>query len=424
MRRVAPYLAPEIYGGKLPSPTSDIYSAGVILFELLTARTPFVDDNLGAMANKHLSSPVPSLRQINPSVGSTLEEIVRRALSKDPNARYPSPSAFAADLKALQASLRFGKNPSFAAAPKAPAQAAAPAGAPEKAVVTQPPKPVAKASPIPTQVAPEPAKPKGPPDSGRAPSFLRFLGYAGVMTLVVLIAGWFSWNLTAPKPMEVPAVVGMQAADASQKLKEIGLTLRVAREQYSDKAEGVILETSPRKGEKVRENSFISAVVSAGPRFVKVPDLRGENLEAARAKIGPMDLTLSDFVEEVFKRGQEPGTIVEQIPEPGSQVDRGSKIRVAVASNRDRRSPAERVRAEYEVILRMPLENPPLYARVEIVDADGTRTVYPDTLLQPGEVRQVITKGRGTSVDFRIFFNGTLVQQVTKKPTNEEDGEA
>lgn len=424
MQRLGPYLAPEISQGKMPSPISDLYAVGVILFELLTARHPFSDDSMAGLARKHATAPIPNLRQLNPQTPPFLEEIIRKAMSKDPAVRYPTSRAMMADLRALQEALRHGKQPTWPLEP-APQAGVTPApGAPAD------PKPVPQAKPSPAPVIelpkPEPA-PKGekqrkdPSISERVPAWVSLMGYACALMLLFGVSGWVYWNLTSPPQLKVPNVVGKKVKDAEELLKQQNLTLKVARTEYNDKPKGLILELSPKPGQAVRENSFVAAVVSGGPRFVKVPELRGDTVETAAAKLGGLSLRLSDNVEEVFRRTQKEGTIVEQIPEPGSEVERSTKVRVTVASRRNRRSNAERVRAEYELVLRMPPGVQPLYVRVDLVDADGTRTVFPETLLQSEEVRQVLTEGRGTSVDFKVFFNGTLVKQVTRTPDGETE---
>lgn len=475
MARLGPYLAPEVYAGKMPTPCSDVYSVGVLLFELLTAKQPFIDDSLSGLARKHSTSPIPSLQFLNSSVPSQVEELVRRALSKDPSARYPNAKSMLVDLKAMQEAIRFNKpipspsertvqpaqeeptvavatestttevvNPIAAMAPQ-PAIAVAPIPAPthaepareegidlpptrvakrEEPVLPpveakhQGPKPIEPPKPV---KMPKPPKPdKDPEKMDKLPGCISFAGYASVLALIVIAAGWVYWNLTAPVPTKVPNVIGKTEQQANELLQKTGLQLKVVRTEYTErKPAGAILETSPKPGADARENSFVTAVISGGPRFVKVPDLRGDTPEEAAAKLNELKLTMSDVVEEIYRRGQKEGTIIEQIPEPGSEVDRGTKVRIGVASRRDRRSASERVQGEYELVLRMPLDNDAVYVRVDLIDADGTRTVYPDTLLQPGDIRQILAKGRGRSVDFKVFFNGKLVKQVTKNVREE-----
>jgi serine/threonine-protein kinase len=99
------YLAPEQASGEPVSPATDVYSLGVVLWELLTGETPFTGENFVAVALRHLNEPLPSLREERPDVPTRLAAAVERALAKDPARRFPSMSAFAAELRACLAEL-------------------------------------------------------------------------------------------------------------------------------------------------------------------------------------------------------------------------------------------------------------------------------------------------------------------------------
>ncbi|MCA1946881.1 MAG: serine/threonine protein kinase, partial [Armatimonadetes bacterium] len=106
---MAPYLAPEISRGAMPSPQTDVYAVGVLLFEMLTGSAPFRAESPVAVAMKHASEPVPSPRMRNQSIPAYLDQIVRRCLQKAPEDRYADASALLADLRKLQDALKFGR---------------------------------------------------------------------------------------------------------------------------------------------------------------------------------------------------------------------------------------------------------------------------------------------------------------------------
>jgi eukaryotic-like serine/threonine-protein kinase len=97
------YLAPEQASGKEISPATDVYSLGVVLWELLAGEVPFVGENFVAVALRHVNEPPPSLRERRPDVSPRLDAAVERALAKDPARRFPSMAAFAAELRACLA---------------------------------------------------------------------------------------------------------------------------------------------------------------------------------------------------------------------------------------------------------------------------------------------------------------------------------
>jgi predicted Ser/Thr protein kinase len=105
------YLAPEQASGEPVSPATDVYSLGVVLWELLAGDVPFAGENFVAVALRHVNEPPPSLRQLRPDVPPTLAAAVERALAKDPARRYPSMAAFASELRACLAELEGASPP-------------------------------------------------------------------------------------------------------------------------------------------------------------------------------------------------------------------------------------------------------------------------------------------------------------------------
>ena len=564
---LAPYLAPEVFEGRMmPSPTSDVYGAGIVLYELLSGRHPYNSDSPAGYLQKHLTSPIPGIRQINPSVPTVVEEFIKKALAKHPQNRYTNARSMMSDLRMIQDALRFGRNlewpikgseanlpapvmapkgalpPNyFETAPEPPVEAAMPTTTPlqefaptisehepvplEEAVInhqlidqavllasvpissqlqtpqiepnnekveahgpeaflgsssvqnqnladtseefkwpsastnqaTEEPeesqsKPAAKLlsnNPQISQVKqkgqdikqtgngnnwrPNPEDGKSPPtppskparnakdfdqNADRMPKWASALMFCAICILVLVISGGLFWFNTKPKTIQVPNLVGSSVSEAQQKLSSLGIVLQVNRKEYSEtRPEGTILELSPRPGSEVREKGFVRAVVSSGSKFVSVPDLRGLSIEEATTQLSNLELEISQPFNEVRSTRLKPGQIVNQIPSKTSKVERGTKIRVDVATNRRRSTATGReVEAEYELTIRIPQENDPVKVRVDLVDATGTQTVYDDTQHQPGDEFFVTAKGTGDEVYFKVFYDGILVLQKSVRP--------
>lgn len=402
---MAPYLAPEISSGAMPSPSSDIYALGVLLFELLTGRTPYPGDTPVSIAVKHATAPPPTVRMFNPSVSTVLDEVVKKALAKTESDRYPSVRALLNDLRAVNDALRFGKNLSW------------PIGA-------------AAASPRATAVAPRmgavrPAskvqEPEEEPEarySGDVPKWLRGLVYLAVIGLVGMLGGYVYLNLSMPKTVKVPDVVGLTANEASIRLQQTGLTLRISRREQSETSpEGTILDLSPRPGQDAKEGSTVLAILSSGSRFVEVPDLRGRTVDDAKSLLASLGLELDEPVVEVRHREVEAGKVVAQVPEPRRKVERFTRVRAEVSTGRSgprSGSDPDGPRSLYKIRIGVPDEvDESILVRVDITDAVETRTIY-EQRHTAGESIEVQAEGIGKEATFRVFFDGEVVKQVTQ----------
>lgn len=414
---IANYLAPEVSQGTMPSASSDVYAVGVLLFEMLTARAPFSGDTPIALASKHLTAPVPSIRGINPSVPIPLEEMAKKALSKDPNARYADCRALLKDLRILQDAVRFGRQISwpFDAATSAPVMTSV-----ETRVETlnsrryEPPE-TAKIA----QVTPKSKKRQEELDvADRVPRWLTGIAYSIVCALIVLISGWVFWSFTKPKQIPVPNLEGMQVAQAKQQLEGMGLTLREGRKEFSERQpEGIILKLDPPPKNMVREGASVSAIISRGSKFVKVPDLKGRTLDEAKTLLLALDLQIADPVEQRRSRELEPGRVMATIPDPRSKVERGTRIRLTVSTSDDRANVAQisQSRGSYRLRIAMPNGIDSVNVRVDINDVSGSRTVHDDRH-HAGEVFEIEADGFGDPVYFKIFFNNDLVKTIEKSP--------
>src|SRR4051794_39302449 len=132
------YLAPEQASGKPVSPATDVYSLGVVLWELLAGDVPFVGDNFVAVALRHVNEPPPHLRERRPDVTPRLEAAVERALAKDPGRRFPSMAAFAKELRACRAEVEGQVPPAPAPEDLELTRVTPPASAPARAPARQP----------------------------------------------------------------------------------------------------------------------------------------------------------------------------------------------------------------------------------------------------------------------------------------------
>lgn len=415
--QMAPYLAPEVSAGEMPSFQSDIYSLGVLLWQVLVGRVPFYGDSPNAIAAKHANESYPSLRMVAATVPMALDEIIKKCMDKSPIKRYGSAQDLLNDLKAVQDALRFGRKITW------PIQGAVSTQvedevAPELNAVDGEPLDTAQVKKKKERVKKEREKADG------IPNWLAWIFYFVTAMFLVFVGAWIFFNSQKPKIMSVPNLVGMQVDVARAELGKQGLKLREYKKEVSETVpEGAIIQTNPAPSEDIREGQRVDAVVSKGSKYVELPDFRGRTVEEAKQLATSLGLQINDTdIELVRDKELDEGKIVSQIPEARKKVERFTRLRLKV-SNGDRRVGSTR-RDEWHtnrVRLTIPsdLDKNDVVVRIDVTDAQGTKTLL-DEVMYPGQEVDERVRWAGDELIIRVFFDGELVKQLNEKP---EDGE-
>lgn len=414
LRQMAPSLAPEVTAGAMPSPTSDVYALGVLMWQILAGRPPFAGDTPGSVAVKHATAPYPSLREVNAAVPTAMDEIIRKAMSRNPLERYPSANALLADLKQVQDALRFGRPLTWPLTP--------PSQVPDEPAVA-PTMNALDAKPRDPQGGKKKTRERGDRDD-RVPRFLTWLAFLTTIAAVVVLGMWFAFWAQQTPMVQVPNMVGKPLEAAREEAKKLKFTLReIGREQNDKFAANTIIQMNPSPGESVRENSYVDVTVSAGSRIVEVPDFRGRSLDEAKQLAQSMGLRLQDAdIEFVMDREAEPNTIVGQLPERGQKVERLTRLRLKVSggTRRDEAGPRG-ARRTYTVTFDVPdTLTSAVTVRIEMTDERGTRTIFEERQ-EPGTNISQEVRAFGDNVLFRIFFDDEFItqRQMTPEDANE-----
>jgi eukaryotic-like serine/threonine-protein kinase len=401
--QMAPYLAPEITAGQMPTPASDVYAVGVLIFRMLSGRFPFMAESASALAAKHATDAVPNVRMLSPSVPHVLAEIVKKAMAKDPGERYVTAGDLLSDLRMMQDALRFGKSLTW------PIRAEQPVEVPKVA-------PAMTAAKAETAKAPADPAPKTRRQVDRDPDVPVWMKtlmafFAGLLVVMVII--WVIFNSNRPRTVSVPDLRGLTAMEASERLKMHGLKMRVRDVPHEQVPPQRVIEMNPQPNEEVYEGSWVTLVVSSGSQFIAVPDLRGLTLDRAKATLASLNLSVDDRVQEVQDREVPAGMIVRQIPERGTRVERDTQVQlfVSVGNERPRQDPDANVKHIYTATIRLTDIDAPVRVRVDMIDARGTKKVY-DLVHEPDDEVEVIAEGYGSKVLFRIFYDNEMVKQV------------
>jgi len=324
----AQYLSPEQAQGHAVSAPSDLYSVGVVLYELLTGRVPFDAESAVTIALKHVSeAPVPPSR-LNPNVPPELEQIVLWTLNKNPADRPADADQLIAALEHAKATIVSGtrgqRTASFVAvggaAGAVPAEAATgvpPPQAPRAAFVAAPP------TEAPPPETPEPDR--SPASSGGRGAWL------WVLVAALLIGGGVAaYLLTRPKQVMVPIVVNEQQSLAIAKVTNAGLTPSVITEPNTDPP-GTVVSQDPLGRAQADQGSTVRIVVSSGPGNASVPPVVEMSKPAAEKLIKKDGLTVGS-TPTAYSATVAVGDIVRTDPGAGTSVPVGSDVTLFVSS--------------------------------------------------------------------------------------------
>ena len=298
----AQYLSPEQAQGFEVTAASDLYSIGVVLYELLTGDVPFAADSAVAVALKQVSEMPRPPSELNPAVPRALDAVVMKALAKDPANRFASADEFEA---ALDAAERDPATAPFETAVHGIPPVAVPGAAEARDADGGPPPPVEE-------------------EEGRRRRWRWALVAALLLALVALAA----WALTRPAQATVPSVIGEDVEAATEALEDDGFDVDVT-EFPSDAKRGRVVEQDPRAGEEAEEGSTVVLSVSSGPGVAKVPRVEGVRVEEATERLEEAGFRVDP--QERFSDELEAGLAIGTEPKQGTRLEQGSAVTLLVS---------------------------------------------------------------------------------------------
>jgi serine/threonine-protein kinase len=331
----AQYLSPEQAQGLAVSETSDLYSIGVILYELLTGRVPFDAESAVTIALKHVSEAPPPPTRINPSVPPALEEVVLWALNKNPADRPRNADELITALEAAKAAILAGRAGERTAAMAAVgggvlvggAGLAGPAGSGTGTVP-----PVGPPVPALGDGNGGPPQDAGEDEDEEGERRRRFWPWlAALLVLLLLGGGAAAYFLTRPAKVTVPPVVGQPISTARTILQNAGFVVKV-NTLPSNKQAGTVTNEIPNGNTKVDEGSTIQLTVSSGPGNVPVPtNLVGMTLPQVQKALRRGGLKLGTVFHQSSSQFP-PGQVVSTSPAAGQSVPLGTHVQVSVST--------------------------------------------------------------------------------------------
>jgi serine/threonine-protein kinase len=312
----ATYFSPEQAQGLPVDPRSDLYSLGVVLYEMVTGRPPFSGETPLAIAYKHVQDQPAPPSTIVPDIPQGLEAIIMKLLQKKPDDRYPSAEALRADLnRFLDGDVTSAERALVGAAVGAGAVAAA-------ATTVQAAVPPDVDEPLDAVDEPEEDRPRS-----RTGVFL-----AVIVVLLIILAGllfWFASSLSSDT-VEVPATIGLTRAEAEKLLEDQGFKVDVTEEPNATVDAGRVISQDPAAQTEADKGSTVKLVVSSGVEQAEVPDVVGRTQPEAQFILTAQGFKLGT-VTEVENEDAESGTVLSQDPPAGESRPKESVVNLEVA---------------------------------------------------------------------------------------------
>ena len=314
------YFSPEHARGGYTDAKSDIYSLGVVMYEMVTGKVPFDADTPVSVALKHMQEdPVPPI-ELNPHLPEAVNKIILKALKKDPMLRYQTATELLQDLKMAL------KNPSG------------------DFVDDDEYDPTARTQRISTQDVEKMQKNSRKKEENKFIKFIKkhkvLSSFIGLILLFCIAFGgtMLVLNITNPKEVEMPDVVGLTRDEAQQKIEGAKLKFEVASEEYNtDVEENHIISQDPTYVEgynRVKQGSTVKVVVSKGTEKTKVPKVIGLSKDDAIEAIEDAKLK-AEIVEEASKKIEE-GYVISQETDANTEVNAGETIKIHVSTGTEK----------------------------------------------------------------------------------------
>ena len=316
------YLSPEQARGQEPDTRTDLYSLGVVMYELLAGRPPFSSDSPVSLAYKHISEEAKALTAVNSSVSPDVSKIVETAMKKDLGNRFPSAQSFRAAIEAVAA----GRSPNFPSTDS---------GFRVQPVVTG-------SVPIANVDADHRELPEGleifesrgiKPQS--VPSLAIGLGSVLSLLFVIGVVLWvFTLNpstIATNAAPAVPPLVDQNESIAAESISSLGLVPEIEYQASEEIPEGIVIKTYPEDGVRVAPGEPVIITVSSGIARFNLPDTRNIDEETARTLLEDSGLSLGESIT-TYSPALEKGLVIDSEPKPDTPVRPGEEIVLTVSN--------------------------------------------------------------------------------------------
>lgn len=304
------YLSPEQAKGQSTDESSDIYSIGIVLYELLTGHPPFNGETPVSVAIKHIQEELPSIRKERPSIPQSIENVIMKATRKEKSLRYHDTNEMYYDLLTALDDERKDELPRYDSDSDTKTMPVIKADEEESDTKT-----------VPIATTQQNANAQQQNTETNKPKRKRnkwLIVFVPILLLCMLV-GAIGFALTAPKYVDVPNLLGKSRGEALALIDEKGLSKGKITEAYSNNfKEGEVMKVTPKVGSKVKEMTKVDLVISQGVKTFTVEDYVGKSADKTKKQLEKQGFESVRIKEQYDKAAN--GTVINQNIEPGSKV--------------------------------------------------------------------------------------------------------
>lgn len=337
----AHYFSPEQAKGAYTDYRTDLYSLGIVLYEMVTGIVPFNGDSPVTVAVKHIQEKAIPPKNINKNIPYSLNDLIMKAMEKDPVNRYQTAKEIIGDLekikkdpnikissKSLEDEEQFTRVMSPVVLPKTDTNnLSSNEDLDEEEDEYYDEDEDAKENNL------QSSQQKNLNKDKKKPKALIILATILVVALGISLAFFGMKKFVGGKDVKIPNVIGENEEDAKSKLESLGLKVSEVTEE-SDKEKGIVLDVNPNVDSSVKSGTEVKLTISGGEAQVKVPDFAGMNIDSVKKTLKSLGLELGT-VDDEYSDSVSKGQVIEQTPGANESVDKGSKVNITISKGKE-----------------------------------------------------------------------------------------
>lgn len=325
----AHYFSPEQAKGSVVDTRTDIYSLGIVMYEMVTGRVPYDADSPVSIALKHIQEPAIPPIQLNDAIPENFNRVILKSIEKEPIKRYQNVKEMMVDLKSVLKNEEVYTTSNDSDADMTRAM--------DPVLVNEK---LNSAEKVDDQVMVIPKRKKG--IDNKKKRMILFVAIAVLVIAIGAVSGFFAYSkflggASNSANITIPTIVGLSEADAKKAVESANLKFTVAQKMESDKPVGTVVQCTPDQGTKVKASSEVRVVISAGNANTTVPDVTRMDISAAKDVITNSGLKVGDITYE-YSSYVATDSVIRQSPDANSKVSASTKINLVVSKGTDVRN--------------------------------------------------------------------------------------